>query len=75
MTNLSTEGNEEKERLDTYFVVGQNNKCSTAGRFDNDGEEFCVDCTESGVPAAFGYADVVIALLTFEGLAIDVPEL
>lgn len=58
----------------SYFVVGQHNERTAARRLDDDGQEFGIHSAECRVPTAFRDANVVVALVAFNGRAVNVSK-
>lgn len=54
--------------------MGQHDEGAAAGALDDDGEELGIDGAKGRVPRTLRHPYVVVALLPFQGLAVDVSE-
>lgn len=58
----------------TYLGQGQDQEGPSPTGFDNDGQEFGVDGAKIPIPGHLGDADVVVALVGLDRLAVDMAE-
>lgn len=59
----------------THLVQGQHYEGSSAAGVHDHGHEFGVDGAEVAVPRHLGDPDVIVTLVSFQGLTKDVTEL
>lgn len=59
----------------THLVQGEDDEGSSAAGVDDHAHELGVDGAEVAVPCHLGDADVIVTLVSFQGLTKDVTEL